>query len=510
MKWKMLVLCTVSMFLLTCFSSMSIIGANVKKEIVNSETFLEEPDADTPIWEVGNYWTYDITINGGIPKYLDINNLKMDDLKFTVEEVNDDSYTVSFSCDVTGNVVVKVDIIQISGNFQDTDLEGTLIVNKSKLTINEVADMVFDGYIKPNILPKIPINIAGDCLFFYQTPLLDFPINNGESWIANEIYLQYDLVINLLPDPAQDSIFIEGHYVECLDWDIVTVPAGEFDALELSSDLGDEHTVWYAVSAGNAVKVRSRGMPLNGGYYGDYDIDITLQSTNFEIESDPPSTPTIIEGPSEVIAGFPEDYTFGGSIDPDGDMIRYIVDWGDGTVTGTDFVDSGESAIIDHYWSQKGSYQIKTKARDKYGQQSGWSDPVTITVLNEAPLKPDPPTGPTSGHVRNVYTYYATTIDPDGHRIRYEFDWGDGQTSYSGLVNSGDSGSASHSWRWRGTYQIKVKAVDEWGEESPWSDPLSVSMPRVRFANRPILNIFDKISRLFPIVHMILEKLGTK
>jgi len=96
---------------------------------------------------------------------------------------------------------------------------------------------------------------------------------------------------------------------------------------------------------------------------------------------------------------------------------------------------------------------------------------------NNPPVKPQPPSGPTSGGCGIEYTYTAVTTDPDGHVISYIFSWGDGTTSQTNFVQSGQQGSASHSWNEQNTYEIKVKAVDQYGAESEWSNPLLVSMP---------------------------------
>ena len=59
------------------------------------------------------------------------------------------------------------------------------------------------------------------------------------------------------------------------------------------------------------------------------------------------------------------------------------------------------------------------------------------------------------------------------------FDWGDGSTSFIlGPYESGAECSASGIWFDEGSYEIKVKAIDEHGAESEWSDPLIVSMPK--------------------------------
>lgn len=510
MKNKILVYFIVGLFLLSSLFSVSIVGTSTNKtsDFENSLIFEDENDAELPIWEVGHSWTYDVTINGGIGGIVSINNVKINNLEFTVDEVSDDTYGLSYSASsVTGSVSVTVEIITISGNLQNTDMEGELVVNKSMLTNDVFENLAVDGFIKPNILPRIPFNVQGDMFLFYGTALPKFPLNNGDIWYVSEISISTYFDVNLLPDPIEELMYVEGHMAECHEWDIVNAPAGEFDALRISTGLGDEQTIWYAVSAGNFIKMRGRDIPLSYSYHGDYDIDIVLKSTNFNIPSDPPSAPSILTGPPEVAVGVPELFTAGGSVDPDGDMIRYVFDWGDGKQTGTDFVPSGDFGSYNYYWTQKGQYSVKVKARDKYGAESGWSDPITVNVLNDPPLKPDPPSGPASAKVRRPHTYSANSTDPNDHRIRFKFDWGDGKTSYSNMVESGETASATHTWTWQGTYLIKVKAIDEYGEESPWSDPLSVTMPvnQHTFSFPLLQRLLGRFPNAFPIVRYLLE-----
>ena len=60
--------------------------------------------------------------------------------------------------------------------------------------------------------------------------------------------------------------------------------------------------------------------------------------------------------------------------------------------------------------------------------------------------------------------------------MKYTFDWGDGTTFVTGLVNSGSSASMSHSWSNAGTYQVKAMATDSKGATSGWSSGLAVSI----------------------------------
>jgi len=103
---------------------------------------------------------------------------------------------------------------------------------------------------------------------------------------------------------------------------------------------------------------------------------------------------------------------------------------------------------------------------------------ATPSGENHPPDRPEKPVGTSSGKRRAEYSYTASTVDPDGDKIYYMFDWGDGtNTSWLGPYDSGEEVNVSHSWSKRGTYEVKVKAKDVNGAESAWSDPLEVTMP---------------------------------
>ena len=108
---------------------------------------------------------------------------------------------------------------------------------------------------------------------------------------------------------------------------------------------------------------------------------------------------------------------------------------------------------------------------------------------------PDIPTidGPTSGKARRTYFYTAVTIDLENDKIAYLFNWGDGTTSgWTDFFPSGTEASASHSWK-EGNYDIRVKAKDDQGLESRWSNPLSITIPRNKVSfNSLILRFLER------------------
>ena len=101
------------------------------------------------------------------------------------------------------------------------------------------------------------------------------------------------------------------------------------------------------------------------------------------VVSDPPTIPDI-DGETNGEAGTAYEYTFV-STDPNGDQIKYVVDWGDNTTDTTEFYDSGATATVSHTWDTEGTYIIKAKAVDEYDGESDWGTlEVTMPVNRQS------------------------------------------------------------------------------------------------------------------------------
>lgn len=113
-----------------------------------------------------------------------------------------------------------------------------------------------------------------------------------------------------------------------------------------------------------------------------------------------------------------------------------------------------------------------------------FGDPsLKISGTSHPPLTPEPPIGEISGKIHVEYRYTMNTEDPDEDDIYYLIDWGDDTTSkWLGPFESGESCIATHIWENQGLYQLKVRAKDEHGIQSNWSEPLELSMPQPRFS----------------------------
>jgi Peptidase family C25/Propeptide_C25/PKD domain len=115
---------------------------------------------------------------------------------------------------------------------------------------------------------------------------------------------------------------------------------------------------------------------------GDSSVKIWRDQPN---PSMPPNTPN---EPSGSTTGLIEiEYTFTATTtDPEGDNISFKFNWGDGNFS--DWIgpySSGGIVNAKHSWAALGTYQVKVKAKDTSGGESGWSVGHTISIV-DAPI----------------------------------------------------------------------------------------------------------------------------
>jgi hypothetical protein len=86
--------------------------------------------------------------------------------------------------------------------------------------------------------------------------------------------------------------------------------------------------------------------------------------------------------------------------------------------------------------------------------------------------------------------------------------WGDGHyVPYSEFKLSGTNVTFSHSWSEGGDYTIIAKAKDHYGAKSPQSS-FKLSITKNRAMNTPFLNFLNTHLNLFPILRILLQRLG--
>jgi hypothetical protein len=73
-------------------------------------------------------------------------------------------------------------------------------------------------------------------------------------------------------------------------------------------------------------------------------------------------------------------------------------------------------------------------------------------------------TGNETGNKNTALSYYATATDPDGHDVKYIFDWDDGNENETEFVANGTQYNITHIFTTAGIYDISVHALDDYAE----------------------------------------------
>jgi len=185
-------------------------------------------------------------------------------------------------------------------------------------------------------------------------------------------------------------------------------------------------------------------------------------------------------------------------------------------VMGANRFASGGSHVIDIFYhcdldeirilsTPLSSGWISTEYNNENAPSSFYS--IGSEVPIQPPAKPQRPSGTINGKPGTEYTYTTVTTDPYSNTLYYTWSWGDGNVSgWYGPYGSGVVASASHVWATKGSYEIKVKAKDQRGLESNWSDPLSVTMPLIYDYHGPSFldRLFERFPNAFPILRRLL------
>ncbi len=203
-------------------------------------------------------------------------------------------------------------------------------------------------------------------------------------------------------------------------------------------------------------------------------------------------------------------FTFS-STDPEGENISYFIDWGDGTNSGwLGPYASGETGETTNSWEAIGTYEVKVKARDINKKVSDWSDPFTVTIVeNQRPNKVTI-NGPNWGFGGTEYEFTFVSTDPENHDIYYRINWDDGDdTGYIGPYSSGETITLNHKWKLKGTYWIKAWAMDVNGGESLQQNfkiNILTNGNKEKSINFVFTQILGRIINRFPVFEKLLSQ----
>ena len=114
--------------------------------------------------------------------------------------------------------------------------------------------------------------------------------------------------------------------------------------------------------------------------------------------------------------------------------------------------------------------------------------------------------GPEKGKFNVTQDYVLSTEDSQADDISFYVDWGDGSYKMVGSISSGEKFSINHTWALEGTYQIKVKAIDQYGASSNWAT-LTVTMPYSydNLVQQFFEGLFQRFPNAFPVLRHLMR-----
>ncbi|MDD5131372.1 MAG: zinc dependent phospholipase C family protein [bacterium] len=167
--------------------------------------------------------------------------------------------------------------------------------------------------------------------------------------------------------------------------------------------------------------------------------DNNTASKSITFENQPPNIPVAPSGP---ISGYTtEIYSFSTySSDINGDKIKFVFDWGDGTTTETDYGDYDYTGKVimsaSHTWSSEGIYDVKVQAIDTSNSSTDFSEPLKATLIQKSGWGSDNPITPGT----RIDRFPEVDSDNSGNvHIAWFGKGSTGNIYYRRLINNGNT-----------------------------------------------------------------------
>ncbi|MEX0406578.1 PKD domain-containing protein [Aquibium sp. LZ166] len=230
----------------------------------------------------------------------------------------------------------------------------------------------------------------------------------------------------------------------------------DFDAGQSTDP--DNNLVGYRWDFGNGKKAQGERRSITYFQPGTYTVTLTVTDGSGQDNADASDTTTVtvLDAPNETPvarvdenrpAAIDEPVAFSGarSADPDGNILSYRWDFGDGS--------SADGRETVHAYARSGTYVARLTIRDDSGLSNDTASAERVIRVNEPPVAE---AGPDQSVTASVVEFDASASrDDDGSIASYMWDFGDGDT--------GSGERVSHTYRAPGTYRVRLSIADDSG-----------------------------------------------
>jgi PKD repeat protein len=241
------------------------------------------------------------------------------------------------------------------------------------------------------------------------------------------------------------AIFTESTETAHID-EIIT-----FNATESHDPDGSIVTYSWDFGDGNT----ATGVTVSHAYADNGFYSVTLTVTDNDGATDSAhATKTVMNRPP--VASFTEtaetvdtdeaiSFDASDSSDPDGYIVDYSWDFGDGA--------KGTGVSVQHAYSQDGTYTVTLTVTDNDGATD--TAKATKTVNNRSPIASFTESAETVSSGESIHFDASESHDPDGTIVSYSWDFGDGNTATGVEVD--------HAYEDDGVYTVTLTVVDDDG-----------------------------------------------
>ncbi|UDY35504.1 PKD domain-containing protein [Dermatobacter hominis] len=166
-------------------------------------------------------------------------------------------------------------------------------------------------------------------------------------------------------------------------------------------------------------------------------------------------TASFTAGATDLVASFDA----GNSLDPDGSIVNYAWNFGDGQST------SGATATANHTYVAGGTYNVTLTVTDNRGGTATTSAQITVLAANQLPTAAFTTT---TNHLSADFDA-STSTDADGSVVSYSWDFGDGTT--------GTGIAPSHTYAAAATYNVTLTVTDNRNGTNTVTHPVTATLP---------------------------------
>ncbi|RLF59521.1 MAG: hypothetical protein DRN27_02455 [Thermoplasmata archaeon] len=417
--------------------------------------------------------------------------------------VNDSWYnTINGNFIQENNIGISLSISRINDVFENVISENTkgvylnLACNRNNISNNNISDNILEGILvegsSTNVFTNNILNHNQDGLICDTTTFNEIKKNTIINNQQNGLVLSNSNKNIIYKNTIICNKFKEGILLSNSNENNISL-----------NDISDAGITFYD-SLNNLIIQNNIENSLNGIYLSSSDDNLIRENTitlsnfdgiylgssfnnllyhNFLIDNH--RSAFDINGMNNWDNGYPDGGNYWSDYD---DSSESAYDY----FSGPDQDESFSDGIVDEPYEIPG-----TGSQDRYPLIRPWGVPTI-------PLRPQ-------GSAINIhgknYKYSTYSTDPNGDLIQYGWDW-DGDKAvdeWTMQYKSGETIKTPHTWNEEGEYIIHVKAMDEHGGESDWSDPLAISIPKSRENNFLFIRILFKNQFLVWIIDALIN-----